>query len=192
MFILDWFYALLTLLGLLEHKRAKLVLLGLDNAGKTTLLKVLRDQRVGSEEPTLHPGSDVIQIGSSTLTVVDMGGHEAARRLWRDYLIDVSAIVFMVDAADRSRLPEARRELNGLLTDDSLQTVPMVVLGNKIDHPHACNDTEFRDALGLFETYGKDQITRRDDHARVLEVFMCSVVKQVGYQDGLRWVLHFI
>jgi len=62
----------------------------------------------------------------------DLGGHEIARKVWKDYYAKVDAIVYLVDAADRERFPESQRELNGLLSDDGLSTVPFLVLGNKV------------------------------------------------------------
>lgn len=56
----------------------------------------------------------------------------------------VDAIVYLVDAADRERFPESKKELDALLSDDSLATVPVLVLGNKIDLPHASPEDELR------------------------------------------------
>lgn len=53
-------------------------------------------------------------------------------QVWKDYYAKVDAIVYLVDAADRERFPESMRELNGLLSDDGLSTVPFLVLGNKV------------------------------------------------------------
>ena len=54
--------------------------------------------------------------------------------------MQVDAIVFLVDAVDKERFPESKKELDGLLSDDSLATVPFMVLGNKIDIPHAASE----------------------------------------------------
>ena len=56
----------------------------------------------------------------------------------------VDAIVFLVDAVDKERFPESKKELDGLLSDDSLATVPFMVLGNKIDIPHAASEVRAR------------------------------------------------
>ena len=71
--------------------------------------------------------------GSLTMTGIDLGGHRQVRRVWQDYYQSVDTVVFMVDAADPSRLPEAREELKRVLTDHQLADRPIAVLANKVD-----------------------------------------------------------
>lgn len=109
-------------------------------------------------------------------------------------------MVFIVDALDRERLPESKRELDvrsrvsftritdfcsqGLLTCDELANVPFLVLGNKIDVPRAASEDELRSALGLYETYGKETKPDANPGVRPVELYMCSVVRRMGYADG--------
>ena len=89
----------------------------------------------------------------------------------------VDAIVFLVDAADRERLIESKKELDGLLADDSLGDVPFLVLGNKIDLPNACSEDDLRHYLGLTGmTTGKGKVNLKESNIRPIEIFMCSVV----------------
>ena len=71
--------------------------------------------------------------GTLVLTGIDLGGHKQVRRVWQDYYQSVDAVVFMVDAADRSRLVEASQELKRVLTDHQLAERPIAVLANKVD-----------------------------------------------------------
>lgn len=169
--------------------------MGLDNAGKTTLLRMLKDNRAVSAEPTIHPNSEELIVGQLRLKAFDLGGHETARRLWQDYTTTVDAVVFLVDAVDRQRLPEAKRELDNLLSSDELRGVPFLVLGNKIDLPTAASEEELKYALGLQDTFGKDAVVPQHDERYVgcpIEVFMCSVVRRMGYKDAFQWLSHFL
>lgn len=73
--------------------------------------------------------------------------------------------------------------LQSLLCDENLSKVPFLVLGNKIDMAPAASEDELRYALGLFDTFGKD--SKPDNPGvRPIELYMCSVVKRMGYADG--------
>ena len=183
--LLDWWYSALASLGL-YYKSAKILFLGLDNAGKTTLLNMLKENRLKVYEPTLHPNTDELIIGNIKFKTFDLGGHETARRLWQDYFTTIDAVVYMVDTNDRQRFPEAQRELQNLLTCDELQDVPFLILGNKIDVPTAASEEELRYSLGLMNNgyYNETKVSTM----RPVGVFMCSVLRRMGYADGFRWL----
>ena len=71
-------------------------------------------------------------------------------------LVAVDAVVFIVDAVDRERFPEAKKELDALLTSEDLGHVPFLILGNKIDVGRAASEEDLRYQLGLYDTYGKE------------------------------------
>mmetsp|Transcript_33631 Transcript_33631/g.60872 ORF Transcript_33631/g.60872 Transcript_33631/m.60872 type:complete len:193 (+) Transcript_33631:161-739(+) len=191
MFIIDWFMGVLNYLGL-GQKSGKLLFLGLDNAGKTTLLGMLKDDRVGTHIPTNHPNSEELMIGKIRFTTHDLGGHEPARKVWTDYFSKADGIIYMVDAVEKERFPESKKELDKLLQEEMLLSVPIVVLGNKIDKPEAASEGELRAALGLVSTTGKEIKAGAEVHGRPVEVFMCSVIKKMGYAEGFQWLAKFI
>ncbi|XP_052158450.1 GTP-binding protein SAR2-like [Oryza glaberrima] len=191
-FLLDWFYEVLASIGLWQ-KEAKILFLGLDNAGKTTLFYMLSQENLAVHQPTQHPTSEELSIGRIRFKAFDLGGHRIARRVWRDYYAQVDAVVYVVDAADRCRFADSKMELDALLSDDALAGVPFLVLGNKIDIPYAVPEQELCYYLGLTGlTTGKGNVNLAGTGVRPVEVFMCSVVRRMGYGDGFRWMSQYI
>ncbi|MFS8005621.1 putative small GTPase superfamily, ARF/SAR type, P-loop containing nucleoside triphosphate hydrolase [Helianthus anomalus] len=89
----------------------------------------------------------------------------------------------LVDAYAKERFAESKKESDALLSDESLATVPFLILGNKIDIPYAASEDELRHFMGLTGlTIGKGKVNLE----RPLEVFMCSIVRKMGYGDRFK------
>jgi len=148
MFLLNFFKDVLGYLGLYK-KNAKILFLGLDNAGKTTLLRRLKDDRMVQHDPTLHCHAEELVLGNVRFKAFDLGGHPAVRKTWKNYYPSVDGIIYLVDSADQSRFAESKKEFDAVLNSQELANVPIVVLGNKIDMKEAVPEEELRLSLGL-------------------------------------------
>lgn len=189
-FLWNWITSSLQYLGLM-NKSGKLMFLGLDNAGKTTLLHMLKDDRMAVHEPTLHPTSESLTMGGMSFTTFDLGGHLQARRVWKEYFPAVDGVVFLIDVADQVRLPEARQELLSLMDDEQIAQSPVLILANKIDMETAISEDQFRQFCGI-QTTGKGKNACDPSQTRPVEIFMCSVLKKQGYGEGFMWLASYI
>ncbi|KAH0916655.1 hypothetical protein HID58_031101 [Brassica napus] len=151
----------------------------------TNLCAIHAKRRLVQHQPTQHPTSEELSIGKIKFKAFDLGGHQIARR--------VDAVVYLVDAYDKERFVESKRELDALLSDEALASVPFLILGNKIDIPYAASEDELRYHLGLTNfTTGKSNVSLEESGVRPLEVFMCSIVRKMGYGEGFKWLSYYI
>lgn len=111
MFILNFFKDILGYIGLFK-KNAKILFLGLDNAGKTTLLRRLKDDRMVQHDPTQHAHAEELVLGTVRFKAFDLGGHKAVRKAWKTYFPNVDGIIYLVDSADPSRFKESKEEFD--------------------------------------------------------------------------------
>ncbi|KAG5204078.1 ADP-ribosylation factor-like protein 11 [Ovis aries] len=129
---------------------AQVVMMGLDSAGKTTLLYKLKGHQRVETLPTVGFNVEPLEApGQACLTIWDVGGQSPLRASWKDYLEGTAVLVFVLDSTDDARLPEAVAELTEVLEDPHLDGVPLLVLANKQEAPHALPLPEIRDRLGL-------------------------------------------
>lgn len=186
----------------LSGKSGTIILLGLDNAGKTTLLHRLRTNSVLQFPPTDRPNKESFRTGGVTFVGWDLGGHEAVRHLWDDYVAqERGAVVFLIDAADVRRLDEVRDELDNLVSllvkrnededeDDendraTRSSAPLAILLNKCDLADAAESRDVARAIDY------DDIATRCGEENV-GMFRISVWKGQGYQEAFKWISNFL
>jgi ADP-ribosylation factor protein 1 len=105
------FFSVSCLLGLTVGPQQRIVMLGLDNAGKTTILYKLKVGQVVQTTPTIGFNVETVSRKNVTFSVWDVGGQDQIRGLWRHYFLNTQAVIFVVDSNDNNRLKEARDEL---------------------------------------------------------------------------------
>ncbi|KAK0598661.1 hypothetical protein LWI29_036757 [Acer saccharum] len=142
--LLNW------LRSLFFKQEMELSLVGLQNAGKTSLVNSIATGGYSEDMiPTVGFNMRKVTKGNVTIKLWDLGGQRRFRTMWERYCRGVSAIVYVVDAADRDSIPISRSELYELLTKPSLSGIPLLVLGNKIDKSEALSKQALVDQLGL-------------------------------------------
>ncbi|KAI1261011.1 ADP-ribosylation factor family-domain-containing protein [Xylariaceae sp. FL1019] len=125
-------------------------MIGLENAGKTSLLRVLSGGEFTIDSiPTVGFNMKRVQRGHVTIKCWDLGGQPRFRPMWERYCRGVNAIVFIVDIADHAKLPVAKEELHSLMSQKTLEGIPLLVLGNKSDLPDKISVDELIEALDL-------------------------------------------
>ncbi|XP_053947269.1 ADP-ribosylation factor-like protein 3 [Anastrepha obliqua] len=158
-------------------KEARILLLGLDNAGKTTILKQLASEEISTVTPTAGFNIKSVAADGFKLNVWDIGGQWKIRPYWKNYFANTDVLIYVIDCTDRERLPETGNELFELLMDNRLKQVPLLVFANKQDLPNALTASEVAEAV---------QLVRLEE--RTWQIIGCSAVAGTGIKDGMDWV----
>ncbi|RKP25194.1 ADP ribosylation factor [Syncephalis pseudoplumigaleata] len=164
-----------------KEKEMRLLMLGLDNAGKTTLLKRINGDPIDDISPTLGFNIKTFEHQSYKLNVWDVGGQTSLRSYWRNYFERTDGLVWVVDAGDRARMADCKRELDNLLKEERLAGASLLVLANKQDLSGAMTVDEIADALALQAI---------ETHRWHIEP--CSAKTGEHLLDGLDWLVEDI
>lgn len=172
--ILEW------LQTLFFQQEMELTILGLQYAGKTTLVNLISSGDFTEDRiPTMGFNMRRVQKGGVTLKMWDLGGQARFRTMWERYCRGVSALVFVIDAADDARFETARIELQDILARPSLDGIPVLILANKSDLPGAVKDTaEIIDIFGL-----------SDIKNHQVSVYSISLKNKVNIDVTLQWLI---
>eukprot|EP00042_Codosiga_hollandica_P042193 m.384285 g.384285 ORF g.384285 m.384285 type:complete len:188 (-) comp56269_c0_seq10:1696-2259(-) len=143
--------------GLFQGTRnARILMLGLDAAGKTTILYKLHLGEVVHTIPTIGFNVESVSYKNVNFTMWDVGGQTKIRPLWRHYYNNTEALIFVVDSSDSQRFAEAREELAFLTESDELRNATLLVFANKSDMPGAVGVDKLADHLGLRKMTGRN------------------------------------
>eukprot|EP00741_Cyanophora_paradoxa_P011232 tig00020554_g10851.t2 len=186
--------AALELLGL--RGRARVLVAGLDNAGKSCLLARLQGGRFAVHCPSFYAYEEEFAVAGVRFTAFVLGGNCGARRRWGEQVAGARArgLVFVVDGADAGRAPEAAEELQKLLSCEELAGLPVLVLGNKAEAPGAMSAPALRAALRL-DSQGAGEGEGGGGEAaleRPLRLVACSAAEAWGYTEGFAWLARAI
>jgi ADP-ribosylation factor-like protein 1 len=162
---------------MLGNKEQRVLILGLDNAGKTSILYRLQLGNVVPTVPTVGFNLETLQYKNLTFQVWDLGGQTGIRPYWRCYFASTDAIIYVVDSTDKERMGVAKHELFALLDEEELKHSVLLVFANKQDLPGACTETEVANYLGLSSI-----------QHRTWTIMKSSVTTGMGLAEGMDWL----
>ncbi|KAI8885540.1 ARF/SAR superfamily [Backusella circina FSU 941] len=180
--LLSGFYNYLT-----QKEEYYVLIIGLDNAGKTTLLERIKSIFMGVAglapdkiAPTVGLNIGRVDIKSSRINFWDLGGQKELHSIWERYYSECHAIVFVVDSTDPVRLEECRDTFERMITNDAVEGVPVLMLANKQDVPGALRVEEVK------EVFNKIAVKLGARDSRVLPV---SALEGNGVEEAIDWLV---
>ncbi|KAJ8518344.1 hypothetical protein ONZ45_g4567 [Pleurotus djamor] len=176
------FNSLVSLTRWSKDKDTRILMLGLDSAGKTTILYRLQLGEVVSTIPTIGFNVETVQYKNIKFQVWDLGGQSSIRPYWRCYFPNTAAIIYVIDASDTDRLTTSKTELLTMLSEEELRGVPLLVFCNKQDMPNALKPEEISEKLGL----------AGGEKSRPWSVRGSCATKGEGLEEGLDWLVNEI
>ena len=158
-------------------REMRILMVGLDAAGKTTILYKLKLGEVVNTIPTIGFNVETVEYKNISFNVWDVGGQDKIRLLWRHYYTNTQGLIYVVDSNDRERIEENREELHKMLAEEELRDAVLLVFANKQDLPGALTCPEITDKLGLHTIRG-----------RTWFIQSTCAVRGDGLYEGLDWL----
>merc|ERR1712066_1159432 len=155
----------------------RILMLGLDAAGKTTILYKLKLGEVVTTIPTIGFNVEMVEYKNVRFTVWDVGGQDKIRKLWRHYYQGVQGLIFVVDSNDRDRIEDAREELAKILSEEEMRDAALLVFANKQDLPSSMTAAEMTEKLGLCSLRNREWLLQS-----------ACATSGAGLYEGLDWV----
>eukprot|EP01017_Pseudomicrothorax_dubius_P040459 TRINITY_DN6329_c0_g2_i1.p1 TRINITY_DN6329_c0_g2~~TRINITY_DN6329_c0_g2_i1.p1 ORF type:complete len:181 (+),score=35.53 TRINITY_DN6329_c0_g2_i1:124-666(+) len=166
---------------LFGKEEMRILILGLDNAGKTTILYKLRLNEVVQTVPTIGFNLETVKVDNLVLQVWDLGGQTAIRPYWRSYYPNTNAIIYVIDSVDKERIEISKQELMMILQEEELKRAPVLILANKQDLPGAMDENQVSDYMNL--TSIKE---------RQWAIYKCSALTSFGLKESMEWLVNTI
>jgi small GTP-binding protein len=159
-----------------KKEEIRILIQGLDAAGKTTILYKLKLGEVVTTIPTIGFNVETISYKNIDITCWDVGGRDKIRPLWRHYYKNTNALIWVVDSNDVERMEATKDEMMRTLKEDELNYIPLLVYCNKQDLPNAMSSLKVAEALEL------------NKFTRSWFIQGCSATSGDGLYDGLDWL----
>jgi ADP-ribosylation factor-like protein 2 len=156
---------------------------GLDNAGKTTIVKSINGEDIDTISPTLGFDIKTLEYDGYQLNIWDIGGQQTLRSYWRNYFEETDGLIWVVDSADTVRLNDCRIELEKLLQEEKLAGASLLIFANKQDLSNALKLDEISRVLRLSD---ENNALMQNRHWNVVP---CSAVTKEGLIEGINWIV---
>ena len=169
--VFDW------VMSFFWKKDLDISVVGLQNAGKTTLMNAISGDYDMDTMPTVGFNLRHMQKGKVNLNIWDLGGQKQFRESWEKYCRTSDVIIFVVDSADFASIDLARKELHDLLSCPSLEGIPLLILGNKNDLEHARTEEQMVEQMQL-----------KKIEKRKIAIYSISAKKRVNIDVALKWL----
>ncbi|XP_071492105.1 uncharacterized protein [Diadema antillarum] len=163
--------------SLFGKKQVRILMVGLDAAGKTTILYKLKLGEVVTTIPTIGFNVETVEYKNISFTVWDVGGQDKIRPLWRHYFQNTQGLIFVVDSNDRERMDEAKEELARIMGEEALKEAVLLIFANKQDLPNALSVAEVADKLGMHSYRNNKQYVQS-----------ACATQGSGLYEGLDWL----
>ncbi|XP_076035516.1 uncharacterized protein LOC143021723 isoform X2 [Oratosquilla oratoria] len=181
----------LVLLGLKKEKSdVTLLLVGLDNAGKTTAAKGIVGDPVEDVAPTIGFAPEELEYRGCSITIYDLGGGVRIRPVWKNYFAEVHGVIFVVDASDPSRAEECKQVLINLLSHKQISGKPILLLANKQDVDAAMDEIDVCEKLDLECIVNRYKCPTRVETCSSITTNKGKPDKPIA--DGFRWLIDSI
>lgn len=164
-------------------REMRVLMLGLDAAGKTTVLYILKLGQPLSAIPTVGFNVETVTFKNVKFSIWDVGGQDKIRPLWRHYYTGTQGLIFVIDSSDRERLDEAKQELYRIAMDRGMSDVPILIFANKQDMPNALKPIEIQERL---------ELSRGPLEKRNWYVQPATATTGDGIYEGLAWLMTFV
>lgn len=163
---------------LFNHQEHKVIIVGLDNAGKTTILYQFSMNEVVHTSPTIGSNVEEIVINNTRFLMWDIGGQESLRSSWNTYYTNTEFVIVVVDSTDRERISVTREELYKMLAHEDLRKAGLLIFANKQDVKECMTVAEISQFLKL---------TSIKDHQWHIQA--CCALTGEGLCQGLEWMM---
>ncbi|XP_004552415.1 putative ADP-ribosylation factor-like protein 5C [Maylandia zebra] len=170
-------YLLSKMMAVFGDKEHKVIIVGLDNAGKTTILYQFLTKEAVHTSPTIGSNVEQITVRKTHFLVWDIGGQESLRASWYSYYGNTEIVILVVDSTDRERLTVTKEELHRMLAHEDLQNAAVLILANKQDMKGSLTAAEISQFLTL------DSITTHSWHVQA-----CCALTGEGLPASLDWM----